>query len=137
MWKISMSALMSLLASSASARADWAQVSKDDLSTIYLDTGSRRASADGVITVDALTDYDPASPKAAAFGLAEKGLSEIEKVSFDCVNRKYKSGGGVWRAGQMGEGKITKPYPPQDVWSPVPTYYDALFARVCAGAPSK
>jgi len=137
MWKIGVSALVSLLASSASARADWAQVSKDDFSTIYMDAGSRREPSDGIVTIDALTDYDAASPKATAFGLAEKGLSEIEKVSFDCVNRKYRSGGGGWRAGQMGEGKITKPYPPQDRWSPVPPYYDALFARVCAGAPSK
>jgi hypothetical protein len=137
MWKISVSALMSSLVSSASAGVEWAPVSKDDFSTVYMDPSSRRMSPDGIVTVDALTDYDPVSPKAAAFGLAEKGLSEIEKVSFDCVNRKYRSGGGGWRQGQMGEGKITKPYPAKDGWSPVPPYYVGLFARVCSSEPSK
>ena len=132
MWKIGVSALLSTLASSASARAEWVQVSQDDFSTVYMDAGSRRPSSDGVVTIDALTDYNAASPKAAAFGLAEKGLSEIEKVSLDCVNRRYRSEGGAWRQGQMGEGKITKPYPPKDGWSPVPHYYDGLFADVCA-----
>jgi hypothetical protein len=137
MWKISVSALMSTLVSSASARADWAPVSKDDFSTIYMDASSRRMSSDGIVTVDALTDYNAASPKAAAFGLAEKGLSEIEKVSFDCVNRKYRSKGGGWRERQMGEGKITKPYPPKDGWAPTPPYYEGLFAKVCASKPSE
>ncbi len=137
MWKIGVSALMSSLVSSASARVDWTPVSKDDFSTVYLDAGSRRTSSDGIVTVDALTDYDPDSPKAAAFGLAEKGLSEIEKVSFDCVNRKYRSEGGAWREGRMGEGKITKPYPPKEGWSPVPSYYDGLFAKVCSSESSK
>ncbi|MGD9659294.1 MAG: surface-adhesin E family protein [Methylocystis sp.] len=122
-----------MLASSALARNDWAQVSTDDFSTIYMDAASRRTSSEGIVTIDALTDYDATSAKAAAFGLAEKGLSEIEKASFDCVNRKYRSEGGAWREGQMGEGKITKPYPPKDQWSPVPDYYDGLFAKVCAG----
>jgi hypothetical protein len=36
----------------------------------------------------------------------------------------------------MGEGNITKPYPPKDEWSPVPPYYDGLFAKVCARTSS-
>jgi hypothetical protein len=132
MWRIGVAALTSALASSALAGVDWAPVSKDDFSIIYMDAASRRTSADGIVTIDALTDYNSASPKAAAFGLAEKGLSEIEKASFDCVNRKYRSEGGAWHAGQMGEGKITKTYPPRDQWSPAPDYYDGLFAKVCA-----
>ncbi|MGE0194932.1 MAG: surface-adhesin E family protein, partial [Methylocystis sp.] len=111
-------------------------VSKDDFSTIYMDPGSRRASPDGIVTIDALTDYNAASPQAAPFGLAEKGLSEIETASFDCANRKYRSEGGGWREGQMGKGKITKPYPPKNGWSPVPPYYERLFAKVCARQPS-
>jgi len=137
MWKIGVSALLSSLASSASARVDWAQVSHDDFSTIYLDPASRRTSPEGIVTVDALTDYNPASPKAGPFGLAEKGLSEIEKASFDCVNRKYRSDGGGWRQGHMGEGKITKRYPAKEDWSPVPRYYDGLFAHICSSEPSK
>lgn len=101
-----------------------------------MDAGSLRTSSEGIVTIDALTDYNAASPKAAAFGLAEKGLSEIEKVSLDCVNRRYRSEGGGWRQGQMGEGKITKPYPPKDQWSPTPPYYDGLFAKVCASKSS-
>jgi hypothetical protein len=137
LWTIGVAALMSALASSASARVDWVQVSKDDFSTIYMDAASRRTSADGIVTIDALTDYDATSPKAAAFGLADKGLSEIETASFDCVNRKYRSEGGAWRQGQMGEGKITKPYPPNEGWSSVPPYYDGLFAKVCAARASE
>ncbi|MGJ0396707.1 MAG: surface-adhesin E family protein [Methylocystis sp.] len=137
MWKIGVSALMSTLASSASARVDWAQVSSDGFSTVYMDLASRRTSPDGIVTIDALTDYDATSPQAAAFGLAEKGLSEIETASFDCVNRKYRSEGGAWRQGQMGEGKIVKSYPAKDGWSPVPPYYDGLFAKVCASKSLK
>lgn len=135
MWKISVSALVSTLASSALAGVDWAPVSKDDFSTVYMDPASRRASADGIVTIDALTDYESASPKATAFSLADKGLSEIETASFNCVNRTYRSEGGGWRQGQMGNGKITKPYPPKEGWSPVPSYYDGLFAKVCASGP--
>ena len=137
MWRIGVSAVMSALASSALAGVDWAPVSGDGFSTVYMDPASRRISADGIVTIDALTDYDAASPKAAAFGLADKGLSEIETTSFDCVNRKYKSEGGGWRQGQMGEGKITKPYSAKEGWSPVPPYYDGLFAKLCKSAPSK
>lgn len=137
MWKISVSALLSSLVFSAAARAEWTQVSKDDFSTVYMDSGSRRILSEGIVTVDALTDYDSASPRATAFGLSDKGLSEIEKVAFDCVNRKYRSGGGGWREGQMGAGKVTRTYPPKDSWSPVPPYYDALLARVCATDPHK
>ncbi|MGD9542403.1 MAG: hypothetical protein AB7V61_15915, partial [Methylocystis sp.] len=65
MWRIGVAALTSALASSALARDNWAQVSKDDFSTIYTDVASRRTSADGIVTIDALTDYNAASPKAA------------------------------------------------------------------------
>ncbi len=137
MWKISVSALLSSLVFSAAARAEWAQVSKDDFSTVYMDPASKRILSDGTLTVDALTDYDPASPNAKAFGLAEKGLSEIEKVSLDCANRKYKSEGGYWREGPMGVGKTTRTYPSKDSWAPVPAYYDGLFAKACSIDPSK
>lgn len=102
-----------------------------------MDPASRRVTADGIVTIEALTDYNAASTQAAAFGLADKGLSEIETASFDCVNRKYRSEGGGWRERQIGEGKIAKPYPAKDGWSPVPPYYDGLFAKVCASKSSE
>lgn len=123
--------LMLSLAATAVAGSEWAQVSKDDFSTIYLDPASKKPLSDGIVSVEALTDYDPTSRQAAEFHLSEKGLSEIESVLLDCANHKYSSQGGTWRDGHMGAGKITKTYPPKEAWSRVPAFYDGLFATVC------
>jgi hypothetical protein len=119
------------LSVAAAAAAQWAQVSKDDFSTIYMDPATKKVHADGIVSIDALTDYDPTSPQAGPFRLSEKGLSEIESVLLDCANHKYSSRGGAWREGQMGNGKITKTYPPKEAWSKVPAFYDGLFAATC------
>ena len=125
-------AVLASIGASGAAGADWAQVSKDDFSTIYMDPASLKRAPDGTVSVDALTDYDPSSPQAGPFHLSEKGLSEIEAVLLDCADRKYSSQGGAWRDGHMGEGKITKTYPPKEAWSKVPDFYSGLFAKVCA-----
>lgn len=119
---------------SAASGAQWTQVSKDDFSTIYMDPATKKAQPDGTVSVDALTDYDPNSPNAGPFRLSEKGLSEIESVLLDCAKGNYRSQGGAWRDGHMGEGRITKSYPPGDSWSSVPVFYEGLFEKVC---PSK
>lgn len=132
MLKIVALAFWSSLAFSATARAGWEFVSKDDFSTIYMDQNSLKNIADATVSVSALTDYDPASPKARDFRLSEKGLSEIETVLLDCANRKYSSQGGAWRSGHMGSGETTKTYLPKEAWSNVPSFYAGLFAKVCA-----
>lgn len=118
--------------SAVPARAEWTLAGADDFSKIYFDPASRHRNEDGSIFVRALTDYDPASSQAEEFKLSEKGLSEIEKVLFDCARTAYRSDGGVWYEGHMAAGATRREYPPKSTWGKVPSFYDALFARVCA-----
>lgn len=133
MRSIALAALALASALAAPARAEWVEVSKDDFSTIYMDPATKKVQADGTVSIDALTDYDPASPQAIPFRLAEKGLSEIESALLDCANRRYRSLGGSWRDGHMGNGKVTKTYPAKDEWSKVPSFYEGLYSKVCPG----
>jgi hypothetical protein len=113
------------------AVAEWLPVSEDDFSKIYMDPESKKSLRDGEMAIDALTDYDPSSAKAMSFGLAGKGLSEIERVIVSCSNRKYKSNGGSWFNEHMGKGATRSSYPPAQSWSDVPSFYAGLFTRVC------
>jgi len=113
------------------AWAEWRLVSDDGFSKIYVESESRKALPNGVVAVSALTDYDPNSPQAKDFGLAEKGLSEIESVSIDCPRRLYKSNGGNWFKEHMGRGEISKNYGSVLKWTPVPDYYNGLAAEIC------
>lgn len=119
-----------LLASSA--HAEWLLVSQDGFSKIYMELASRKSLDDGVTTLDALTDYDPASPEAESFKLSQKGLSEIEAVMIDCRTQQYRSGGGTWFAGRMAAGAMRSDYPAKAAWSKIPVFYEGLFSKVCA-----
>ena len=120
------------LLSSASALAEWQLVSEDGFSKIYLDPKSKKMLPDGIATVNALTDYDPNSDQARSFGLADKGLSEIEAVSLDCRNNRYKSDGGNWFKEHMGHGDISKNYGPYNNWRGIPQFYQKLALIVCS-----
>jgi hypothetical protein len=120
------------LLSSASALAEWQLVSDDGFSKIYVDPKSKKMLPHGVAIVNALTDYDPNSDQARSFGLADKGLSEIEAVSLDCINTMYKSEGGNWFKEHMGHGEISKKYDPNPNWSSIPQFYKQLALSVCS-----
>ncbi|WP_457798846.1 surface-adhesin E family protein [Methylocystis sp. S23] len=113
------------------AQADWQLVSQEGFSTTYVDPASRKALPESVVSIRALTDYDPASPEAASFKLSEKGLSEVEKVLLDCGKNAYRSEGGDWFEAPMGAGAIRSAYPPKTAWSPVPSFYAGLYSVVC------
>lgn len=127
------SPLVAFLLCASPALAEWRLAGQDDFSTIYYDPASRRALADGVIVLRALTDYDPASAQAKPFRLSEKGLSEIETAVFDCARGAYRSEGGSWFAGHMATGSVRSDYPGKAEWSKVPSFYASLVARACAG----
>jgi len=114
------------------AHAEWRLVWQDDFSKIYREPESRKTLEDGTILVKALTDYDPHSPQAIDFKLAEKGLSEIESARFDCTKQVYRSDGGSWFAGHMAAGAVRSDYPAKAAWSKVPYFYRALSEKVCA-----
>jgi len=121
-----------LLVSASASEAEWRFVSNDSFSRIYIDAQSVKSLPNGVLTLQALTDYDPNSAEAERFGLKDKGLSEIESVSLDCKNRTYKSDGGNWFKKHMGQGAISKSYAPKSDWSKIPEYYGGLAVNVCS-----
>jgi len=115
----------------STASADWLFVSQDDFSRIYMDPQSREALPEGRVSIRALTDYDPRAEEAARFGLAEKGLSEIETVVLDCRSEKYRSGGGAWYTDQMAAGAVKSAYSARETWSKTPAFYLPLFSKLC------
>jgi hypothetical protein len=117
--------------SAKNSGVNWMFVAADDFSKIFYDPISRKTNQDDIVTLDTLTDYDPSSKKAESFHLAEKGLSEIEKISLDCVNKKYRSEGGRWFNGRMAAGDIQKTYPSNEQWKTIPDFYIKLFDTVC------
>ncbi len=126
--------LYALLPFATPANAEWVLAGKDDFSTIYYDPASRRSLADGVILLRALTDYDPQSPQAEPFKLAQKGLSEIETAVFDCAKGAYRSDGGSWYAGHMATGVVRSDYPATSAWTKTPPFYKSLFTKICAAS---
>lgn len=113
------------------AGADWMFVYADAFSKIYYDPVSKRTGTNDVVTLSALTDYDPSATEAEAFHLSEKGLSEIETASFDCVNAKFRSDGGRWFEDRRAAGKVRSAYGAKEKWADVPEFYLKLFDTVC------
>ncbi|WP_424360918.1 surface-adhesin E family protein [Methylocystis parvus] len=113
------------------AHAEWSLVWQDDFSKIYLDPASVKKGDDGSTLAKALTDYNPHSPEAIDFKLAEKGLSEIESARFDCAKQAYRSDGGSWFAGHMATGAVRSDYPARATWGKVPYFYQTLAGKVC------
>jgi hypothetical protein len=124
-------ALCLLLLGGCAKEPAWRQVSDDGFSKIYIDPQSKIVER-GVVKVDAMTDYDPKSLQAKDFGLAEKGLSEIETVFIDCATQKYRSGGGAWRKDHLGRGAVSRTYDATPAWKDVPDFYRGLAKEVCA-----
>lgn len=129
--RIRLGSLLVLLICVPAAADEWKIVSHDGFSDIFYEPASRQARGEAV-AVDALTDYDPRSPEAEKFKLSEKGLSEVETVLLDCSGRRYRSDGGRWFEGHMASGAVRSAYPPKTEWSKVPSFYQGLFAAVCA-----
>lgn len=113
------------------AGAGWAFVWADELSKIYFDPVSRKTEENDIVVLDALTDYDPTSSKWENFSKRTNGLSEIEKVSFDCENNKYKGLGGKWFEGRAASGVVKSAYGEKEKWSNVPEFYLKLYDTVC------
>lgn len=113
------------------AEADWKFVYADAFSKIYYDPVSKRTGTNDVVTLRALTDYDPSATEAEAFHLSEKGLSEIETASFDCVNAKFRSEGGQWFDGRRAAGNVRSAYDAKEKWVNVPEFYLKLFDTAC------
>jgi hypothetical protein len=129
--KTSFAALLALCLFAPAARAEWLLASQDGFSKIYLDPSSRKELPENIVSVRALTDYDPAAPEAAGFDLSQKGLSEIENVLIDCPRKSYRSEGGKWFAGPMATGDARSDYPAKSNWSPTPRFYQGLAAKIC------
>jgi hypothetical protein len=131
MRKTTIALAAALAAHASAASADWLLVSQDDFSKIYMDPQSRETLPEGRVSVRALTDYDPRAEEAARFGLAEKGLSEIETVVMDCRNEKFRSGGGSWFTEHMAGGAVKSAYAAKEAWSKTPAFYSTLFSKLC------
>lgn len=129
--------LLAALLLSTPAATDWRLAGQEGFSKIYLDPSSRETLVGGAVRVRALTDYDPHAPEAASFKLSEKGLSEIEQAVFDCGKGAYRSDGGSWFDGPMATGAVRSVYPAKETWSKTPSFYAALFEKVCAAPLSR
>ena len=114
------------------ATTPWQSVSQDGFSKIFLDPASKKTLPDGLVSLRALTDYNPDAPEAKDFKLSEKGLSEVETAVFDCKAKTFRSDGGDWFREHMGKGAPARHYDAKTKWAPVPSFYAALFQRACA-----
>ena len=117
--------------STKAAGAGWVFVWADELSKIFYNPVSKKTEENDIVVLDVLTDYDPTSSKWENFGKRTNGLSEIEKVSFDCENNKYKGLGGKWFEGRAAAGAVKSAYGEKEKWSNVPEFYLKLYDTVC------
>ena len=113
------------------AGVDWVFVWSDELSKIFYNPVSKKTQENDIVILDVLTDYDPTSGRWENFSKRTNGLSEIEKVSFDCENNKYKGLGGKWFEGRIARGDIKSAYGESGEWTSVPDYYAKVFDTVC------
>lgn len=113
------------------AGAEWDFVWADELSKIFYNPVSKKTEENDIVVLDVLTDYDPTSSKWENFGKRTNGLSEIERVSFDCDNNKYKGLGGKWFEGRAAGGAIKSAYNAKEEWTNVPDFYAKVFDMVC------
>ena len=109
----------------------WRFIWRDDLAKIYLKEGSKKIK-ENIINLEALTDYIETSTQWDSFNKKTSGLSEIENVSFDCINKKYRSLGGSWFEGHQAKGLIKSTYSETENWSAIPSFYQKLYEMVCA-----
>gem|GEM_PF-1356170 len=113
------------------AGVDWVFVWADELSKIFYNPVSKKTIENDIVVLDVLTDYDPTSSKWENFSKRANGLSEIEKVSFDCENNKYKGLGGKWFEGRAAQGDVKSVYNEKEQWTSVPDFYAKVFDTVC------
>lgn len=113
------------------AGVDWVFVWADELSKIFYDPVSKKTEENDIVVLNVLTDYDPTSSKWEDFSQRNNGLSEIEKVSFDCENNKYKGLGGKWFDGRIARGDVKNVYGAKEKWTTVPEFYVKVFDTIC------
>jgi hypothetical protein len=121
--------ILAALAFTSGAHADhiWQKFGNcsDDYCT-YIDLSAKTGSVDGIINgVTILGDYVSIS-SAQMFG-----LSEVERVSFDCAKSRSLFGTSDWYEDRMARGKKVKTLPSSAKWVPIPYNYRNLFAKVC------
>ncbi len=113
------------------AGVDWVFVWADELSKIFYNPVSKKTVENDIVILDVLTDYDPTSSQWENFSKRTNGLSEIEKVSFDCENNKYKGLGGKWFESRIARGEVKSVYSEKEQWTDIPDFYAKVFDTVC------
>jgi hypothetical protein len=108
----------------------------DGYVNFYLDTASFKKMNDGEVSTNFLTDF-------ITCGTACMGNSLIEKIIFNCNNKKFKVIEMNWYEDNMGKGKkdpyLTKlknPYKPANIWESTDKlnyqYYRPALEIVCS-----
>jgi len=110
---------------------NWRFIWGNDLSKIYFKINSKKIN-ENIINLEALTDYVETSTQWESFSKKTNGLSEIEKVSFDCAHNKYRSLGGSWFENHQAKGLIKSTYAEKENWSEIPSFYQKLYEIACA-----
>jgi hypothetical protein len=95
--------------------------------TTYIDPSSKTNYGFGTAGIKTLTDFSETAQSATTFG-----LSSETTVIFDCLKSKYRANEEVWHSLKQGAGKITKRFPADKKWSPIPVFNISLFSKLCS-----
>ena len=114
--------------------ADWTYFSGDNPKTctdicvtLYINPFSKESYGFEKTGTTTLTTFNDGAQSARTFGGSEK-----DTIIFDCRNSRTMSNGTMWFAGAMGRGKMTKTFPADKRWSPIPYFDIKLFAAMCS-----
>ena len=94
----------------------------------FIDPSSKKTYGFGEEGITTLSNYAEKDQSATTFG-----LSEVETLIFDCGHSRMKFYASTWYSLQNAKGRVTKKFPIDNKWSPIPRNYILLFAKVCVG----
>jgi len=103
---------------------------EDRTSILFFDTKSNQLITPNKLSIRVLTNF-VSNTMAKNSHLLIDGASKLETITFDCLEKKYKSEGGNWFKEKMAEGNVVKSFNATEIWSPIPSFYKKLFTNSC------
>ena len=103
---------------------------EDRVSILFFDTQSSQLIPPNKLSIKILTNFN-SNTMAKNSHLLIDGASKLETITFDCLEKKYKSEGGNWFEEKMAEGKVVRSFNATEIWSPIAYFYKKLFTDSC------